>query len=76
MKKTDDGSLITDKNSEIQKPFEERTPAEFTEYRPTWVFEWNTQNGALTLQSIKVDALSGEITIDASDAEMNRLRAP
>ena len=46
----------------------------FGEFRPTWVFEWNTEFGAFSSASIKVDAISGEITIDANTLTVNELQ--
>jgi len=47
---------------------------EFRDFRPTWVFEWNTKFGAFSSASIKVDAISGEITLDANTLTMNELQ--
>ncbi|MBR1393244.1 MAG: hypothetical protein IJ561_05355, partial [Ruminococcus sp.] len=47
---------------------------EFREFRPYWVFELNTSCGIFSSCSLKVDAISGEIIVDASVVQMNSLR--
>ena len=51
-----------DKTSELPKN-------KIGEFRPTWSFEWES-NG---IQSLKVDAITGELTIDADQEELNKM---
>lgn len=46
----------------------------FSEFRPVWSFELaGNSTGIESSQSLKVDALTGEITIDVSEENLNRM---